>query len=329
MATAEAFIIDPTAGMSLISTRGREREDTRYLFQAANLLDPERTQQLSYMASGGDEVATSCLRRTTNGYVPRARLTPLEVWNMSVPACHLPDGAQENTVRLVTAMTPETMGMNDAKPTGGPLNIYGAENQRVKTYPGDEIGGILKVYGPRGVVEVSALRKFEWWEDEGTSRPGAAQLLNRDFFPGTVPVQLSKVEELIDRSAGKSELHRHVAPDLHRSCQTARRFMQVELGVVHTLLKQRVSSGGLAYSYAPVHRSYLEQLEMQPQDVENSDAMMRIMAKFAEQGGGQGATTELVASIAAAVVRELTQQDEKPKNKGGRPPKAKEGDETE
>jgi hypothetical protein len=121
MATAEAFIIDPTAGMSLISTRGREREDTRYLFQAANLLDPERTQQLSYMASGGDEVATSCLRRTTNGYVPRARLTPLEVWNMSVPACHLPDGAQENTVRLVTAMTPETMGMNDAKPTGWPV----------------------------------------------------------------------------------------------------------------------------------------------------------------------------------------------------------------
>lgn len=335
MVAAEHLIInpfrDPTQGLSLISDRGPERAETQYLFQGGNLLDPERIRQLDYLRGGGDEIATSCLRRTTNGFIPRARLTPLEKWRMSVPACHLPDGALDNTVRIVTAMTPENLGMKDAgPPTAGSRNLYGKDNKGLETFPGDEINGILQVNGDRGVVKVDALRGFGWWEDKEETRPGAAQFLNADFFPGTVPVQLAGVEELINKSAGKSELHRKVAADMLRSCATFRSYAQVELATIHALLRERISGpGGMAYRYAGVHRSYLEQLEMQPQDVENSDAMMRIMAKFAEQGGGQGATPELVASIAAAVVRELTQQDEKPKNKGGRPPKPKESDETE
>jgi hypothetical protein len=313
---------DPSAGLMQVDTRDPKRAETRYLFQAANLLDPEHIAELDYMRGGGDEIGTPCMRRSINGFLPRATLFPLEVWGVSIPGCHLPDGAQDNVVKIVSAMTPETLGMNDGKVAGGIHNLYTSSNQRFKMYPGEEMGGIVKVYGPRGVVEVKSLQGYEWWEDEGQRVQGAAQILNNDFFP-FVPVQLSKVEELIDKSAHASELHRQVSKDLLKSCTTARRYMQAELGVVHTLLKQRVSpTGGYAYSYSANHRSYLEQLEMQPQDIENSDVMMSVLAKLAdrpEQTGG--ATPQEIAAIAKAVVEAMSVKEEAPKNKGGRPKK--------
>jgi len=309
--------IDPTAGLELVSAVGRSREETRYLFMAGSDLDADHVLQRDWMtqwnSQGGTEIETNCFRRTIHGFLPRATLIPLEVWTKGYPIQFISEGSEENTVKIVSSITPEAAGISPTKPTSIVSNLAQA-NQNVKFFPGDEIARILRNNADRGVVEVPALQGMEWYDGD---KPGQAQVLNADFFPER-PIVLSRIEELIHKAAGRSALHGKVAEPARISCQKFRRWAQTTLAAKHVLFRS-TNTQNFPYVYSGTERVLLAQLEMQPQDVANSDAMMRIMDKLASQGvneNAQGASPELIGQIAAAVVKELAG-----KRGPGRPPK--------
>lgn len=297
--------VDPTRGLNLVSAVGRTREETRYLFMAGSDLDVDHVLQREWMtqwnANGGTEIETNCFRRTIHGYLPKATLIPLEVWTKGFPIQFISEGAEEGAVKIVSSITPEAVEMA-TKPTSIVSNLS-QQNQNVKFYPGDEIARILRNNSDRGIVEIPALQGMEWYNGDSL---GQAQILNAEFFPSR-PVELSRIEEMIDKTASRSKLHGEVAQPAKVSCQRFRHWAQTRLAEKHVLFRS-TNTQNFPYVYSGTERSLLAQLEMQPQDVANSDAMMRIMDKLASQGVGenaQGASPELIGQIAAAVVKEL------------------------
>lgn len=323
--------VDPTYGLEIVSAANPSRAETRYLFTALNALDPDHILQRDWMtqwdSEGGEEIETNCFRRTLHGFLPRATLIPLEVWTRSYPIQFLSEGAEDNVVKVVQSITPESMELQ-AKPQGI-TSMLAQPNQHVKFYPGEEMPTILRNNEVKGIVQIEALQNQEWYKTDGS--PGVAQILNNDFFPSR-PTQLSKIEELIDKTSGRSELHRAVGRRMKISCQIGRRWAETTLGAKHVLLRT-TNSQNFAYTYTGVERSLLAQLEMQPQDVQNSDAMLRIMDRLTEaqsQNGGNvaGASPELIAQIAGAVAREFAAAIQQPEKRGpGRPPKDRTEDE--
>lgn len=316
---------DPTQGLELVSAIGQGRERTRYLFTAANCLDPEHIEQREWMqmynSYGGEEIETNCFRRTIHGFLPRAYLTPLEVWTKSYPVEFLSEGMEENTVRIVSVVTDKELELAKSQANTHPSFLHGKPNQNVKFYPGDEVIGILRNGAARGIVEIKALEGTDWYD--GTA-PGVAQQLNADFFPQR-PIRLVELQEQIDRGSARSTLHRTVADDMMRSCRIAKRYMETKLAEKHVLFRERVSiTKEYTYTYSGVERSWLEQLGMQPQDVENTDSMSRIaelLAASQATGGGSQVTPELIGSIAAVVAREFAavqNELEKPKTPKGK-----------
>lgn len=292
---------DPTHGMSLASAVGRAREETRYLFTAGSGLDLDHVLQRDWMgqwnSNGGEEIETNCFRRTIHGFLPRATFIPLEVWTKGFPSKFLSEGAEENTVKIVSAVSPESL---EIKPRSI-VSSLAEPNQYVKFYPGDEIARVLRNSSDRGVVEVKALQNTEWYDDEG--KPGIAQVLSADFFPSR-PVQLSKIEEMIDKTSIRSDLHRQVAVPAKQSCQVFRRWAETRLAEKHVLFRS-TNTQNYPYVYSGTERSLLAQLEMQPQDIQNSDATMRIMEKLASVETPSAVTPELISQISAAVAKEF------------------------
>ena len=311
---------DPTAGLELVSALGRQREATRYLFRAINSLDPDRILECEYMQpyGGGEEVSTNCFRRTLHGFVPRAFITPLEVWVRSYPVEHLAEGMEDNVVRIAQVIDKASLELKSA-PTGAaafPGMLNARQNVQVKFFPGEDLPIILRAHGAMGVVEVKALAGQDWYVGV---EPGVAQQLNNDFFP-TRPIKLKAIRELIEKGSSLSPVHKAVAEDMHKSCNVSERWAQTILAEAHMKLRLRQSHQHV-YAYSNVERSLLEQLDMQPQDIENTDAMSRIAEMLASRGDGNTVTPELIGQIAAAVAGEFAKTHEPVKRGPGRPPK--------
>lgn len=309
---------DPTAGLSLVSTRAQNLEVTRYIFFAGNLIDPNRLDQIQYMrgTGGGEEIQTHCLRRSTNGFLQRARLMPLEVWAEMMPAAYVGEGAERDTVRIKT----DTNQPVEVEKPHRPGFFIGSSLIGVKFYPADELNSIMRANEEKGIVEVAPLAGHEWYEDD---KPGIAQLLNLDFFPVPPPIELNGLREMIDKSAGKSDNHRSVAQDMRASCDQFERFALARLATEHTLLRQRTSPNGqFTYTYSPIARELLKQLEMKPQDQLIEQAAAGINPEQLQQiiaSSNQGVTPETVAQIVASILE--VQKAAETKNKGGRPRK--------
>jgi hypothetical protein len=349
MATPSRIIYeDPTRGLDLVSTRDPGLEKTRYLFTAGQFLDPDRVFQLDYLrdAGGGEEVEANCLRRTQKGFIPRAHLTPLEVWSQALPAELLPEGAE--TVVISSNQPTAPRGGISSRPSF----LLGKPLQRIKFYPGDEIGSITRANTGKGIVEVIELFGQGWYEDEQKGTPGIPQVLNLDFFPVVAPPELRKLRERIEKVSERSDLHQNVAKDMLTSCAQFERWAQARLAAEHVLLRQRVSHQH-TYTYSPIAYELLRQLEMKPQDqiIEGMSGGINTeqLAEIIKASGGQsGLTPEQFTQIVSSVTQSLlaaqsaqatqgpssvgayTTSDaieagsasvEAPKNKGGRPRK--------
>lgn len=297
---------DPTQGLSIVSSVGSQRGLTRYLFRAINSIDPDRILQCDWMQSfgGGDEINTNCLRRTLHGYVPRAWATPLEIWVKSYPVELLAEGAEDMAVRLDSTMSPDSLELNNSRPAF--LGTY-KPPVMVRFYPGDELPGIIDAAGSRGLVELDTLMGQEWYDDKGN--PGVVQQVNQDFFPQR-PIKLKAIRELIEKGAGLSPLHAAVAPKMRQSCDVSERWAQGVLARANLEMRrsQQARPGvDWVYEYSGVERSLLEQLDMQPQDVNNTEVMSRMYDAVAAKGG-ETLTPEMIAQIAGAVAREFAMQ---------------------
>lgn len=300
-------VTDPTRGHNLVSTRADNLETIRYVVFMGDVLDPDRKYQSEHLrySAGGEEVQAHCLRRSIGGFIEKCRLTPMEVWTEAMPPVLIGEGAERDTVRITGPTTPETLG---ATRRPGGLAGVGASLAHVKFYPGDEILAVLRAHEGKGITEVKALAGQTWYADDLETEPGLAQLLNADFFP-TVPVELSKVREMIDKKAGASEIHSAVSKDLIAACNQFERWAMARLSAEHTLLRQRTSPNGQhTYTYTPVARELLRQLEMQPQDslMEQAAGITaeQLQAIIAGAGGG-GMNADMIGQIVGAVTNQI------------------------
>lgn len=310
MSTAYQPITDPTRGFNLVSAVSENREQTRYLICFLDLLDPNRKYEVEHLrySAGGEEVQAHCLRRSINGFIEKGRLAPMETWAEAMPSVLIGEGAERDTVRVAGPMGAENLGFSNRRP--GAMAGVGAPLVHVKFYPGDELQSVLRANGDKGIAEVKALAGMSWYNGELETEPGVPQILNADFFP-TVPVELSKCREMIDKAASRSDLHRKVALDYTASWHQSERYAQARLAAEHTLLRQRTSKNGQhTYTYSPIARELLKQLGMKPQDNIldnmggiNAEQLQAIVSSVS--GGQQQIDPALIGQIAGEVARQF------------------------
>lgn len=297
MATAErvisGIVSDPTRGLELVDGKGEGVEATRYVFLGLDVLDPDR-REVEHLRRGGEEVTSHCLRRTPN-FVPRCFITPVEIWVEHMPLELVPEGIRSVEVK-------------DASLTAVPGNVIqnmlrGKPLRSIRTYPGEELSDVIGTYQKVGILELEALRGVEW-------DSGEAQRLQEEFFPSDwpVPTALRLVEEQIK---DRHSVHPRVADDALRSTAQSRRWAQARLQAEHVLLDTRTRHEW-TYTYSPIARSLLAQLEMTPRD-QGWETMMaqsniQLAQTIANAQGGNGALdiNALATAIATAIVAAQT-----------------------
>jgi hypothetical protein len=293
MATPQMLIQDPTFGLELIDARAEGTEATRYVYLALDVLDPERRDQVERLRRGGEEVSSHCLRRTQN-YVPRCWITPVEVWVEHMPPHAVPEGIRSVEVKDPSLITPES----DTRSAIQNL-LRGKPLRSIRTYPGDEMSDITGTYQKVGITELEALRGVEW-------DSGEAQRLQNEFFPPSwpLPVALRAIEERIHEA---SSAHPAVAEDMLRSVNQSRRWAQARLQAEHVLLDTR-KEHQWTYTYSPIARSLLAQLEMTPRDqgwetlmAQSNIHLAQAIANTQPQGTGMDINA-LATAIATAIV---------------------------
>lgn len=321
--------VDPTRGHNLVSARSQNREMTRYLFTPGQFLDPNRLFQLEHLrlSGGGEEVQSHCLRRSVGGFIQRGHLTPMEVWAEPMPPVLIGEGLENETVRIEGPATAEMMGMSARRP--GALAGVGAAMVHVKFYPGDEIHSVLRANENKGIIEVKTLAGQPWYADEQETKPGVAQILNAQFFPVLPPPTLRGLREMIEARQDVSEVHSSVAREMLSACDQFLRWAETMLAVEHELLRTRRSHQH-TYTYSPLGRELLKQLEMKPQDsiLEqatsgiNADQLREILGNI---NVGQQFDPSTIGAIAGEVARQFlaaqAAQQSAPQNKGGKPRK--------
>ena len=251
MATPAYLIDDPSHGLELVDGRAEGTEATRYVFLALNVLDPERQDQIERLRRGGEEVNSHCLRRTPN-FVRRCFITPVEQWVEHMPLHAVPEGVRSVEVKDLS-LEPQVLTATEAMR----MMTRGRPLRSIRTYPGDEMSDIAETYQKVGITELVALRGVEW-------DTGEAQRLQEEFFPANwlLPIALRLVEEQIQ---DRYSVHPAIADDMLRSVNTSRRWAQARLQAEHVLLDTR-KEHQWTYTYSPIARSLLAQLEMTPRD---------------------------------------------------------------
>lgn len=287
--------LDKSKGLRLVAGDGSDARATRYLFMAGDIIPPERKDPLAggleHLQPGGAEVEARCLRRTPN-FIPRATLTPLELWPNPMPREFLPEGFPEELLLQVE-------GEDD--PFNAPLRasarvLQGRALVGYPVFPGHDVNSILAER--TGIVQIPALQGIDW-------DSGSAQRLQQEFFPTSAPYELSKLRQQIE---SRASIDRGVAHAMASSCDLFSRWATTRLRVEHTLLQQRVSTNGqFIFTYSPLAAQLLAQLEMTPQDQGFQHLMAQsqrmIADAIASQGAPQqGVTPDLVASIVKAVM---------------------------
>jgi hypothetical protein len=279
--------------LEIIDHRGEGIEATRYVFLGLDTLDPDRRDQVQHLRRGGEEVTSHCLRRTPN-FVPRCFITPVEIWVEHMPLEHVPDGSRSVEVKdgsLAVVASSGNVVHNILR--GKPL-------RSLRTYPGEEMDGITETYQKIGIVELDTLRGTEW-------ETGEAQRLQAEFFPADwlVPIPLRLVEEQI---TARYNVHPLIGETMLRGCGQSRRWAQARLQAEHVLLDTRTRHEW-TYTYSPIARSLLAQLEMTPRD-QGWEPMMaqsniHLAQAIANTQGGAGAGMDvnaLATAIATAII---------------------------
>lgn len=294
MATPQTIFDDPTKGLELVDGRAEGIEATRYVFLALDVLDPERRDQIERLRRGGEEVNSHCLRRTP-GFVPRCFITPVEQWVEHMPLHAVPEGIRSVEVKD-PSLEPQVLSATDVMR----MMTRGRPLRSIRTYPGDEMSDISETYQKVGITELAALKGVEW-------DTGEAQRLQDEFFPASwlLPTALRLVEE---RVQDRYSVHPAVADDMLRSIATSRRWAQARLQAEHVLLDTR-KEHQWTYTYSPIARSLLAQLEMTPRDQGWETLMAQSNIHLAQaiagiQGQQQSSmdVNALAAAIATAIV---------------------------
>jgi hypothetical protein len=229
------------------------REDTRYLFLALDLIEPQRKQEQVEYEHGGEMLQGFCSWRT-HGFLRRCRITPLEMGHDPQPRDLIAEGASVVTI-------PIPLPERQAALTG----LSHAEQVFVRVYPGEEINSILynQHRMERGVVEIKALMREAWDKEK-------MDALQRFFFPTypKLPATLREIENLIKAARTRTEgetLH-SIADDMLLGCARSRTWGMTMLEHEHANVRKGTNAAGESYTYSPLAEVLLPQLEVQRQD---------------------------------------------------------------
>lgn len=249
-----AYRIDETKGLTLVTQDGEKRDQTLYLFTALDVIDPDRKRQISTLRDGGEEVKSSCLRRTPN-YIPRCELTPLEVWFEPIGIAELAGDSMKDLVSVGQTITEEL------PPMVNPGQFFRRHEPMMGMphYPGVDIGSVIDLVGYRGVKEIESLKGIDW-------NTGEAQKIQEAFFPAgwaktVIPLRL--IENRI-KEVGVGSL-RMIGEEKLASCEQSRQWALRRIGIEHGLLATRTKEDW-TYSYSTLAPQLLAQLEMSPKD---------------------------------------------------------------
>lgn len=224
-------------------------EATRYIFTPGDYLDPARKDQLEHLHRGGDELLSNpCVRRTTNRFLPKCAITPLEFWGEELAWDLFPkEGISVRPpVKLKGVRKQESAGRIFPE-----LFFY-------PHYPGELIRDALDAgREPRGVVEITQFQAVPW-------ESGEAQAAQEVIFPSSwpIPTQLRLVEEQIQRAADTNGSDiKSITDEMLTACEQFRRYAMTIIGRENTQIAQRVVHMH-TYSYSPKCRMLADQLEI-------------------------------------------------------------------
>lgn len=240
-------IIDPTAGLELVTGDEVALDATRHLFLAANLLDPQRQRDIN-MADGGEELSNLCLRRTA-GKLPKCEITPLELWVEWMPLDLFPAGMEHMALKLKGESVD---GINGRifKP------LYGHPYYPAHTVV-DAVG--IASGERRGIVEIENLR--------GTDYGKYDRELQALYFPPDYrkPVELRLIAEHIEKVADSvaDPDAKDAANFMLLSCAQSREYMEQMVSTAQTQLAERVTHQ-FTHRLTPKIRSFMAQLEIKP-----------------------------------------------------------------
>lgn len=226
-------------------------EATRYIFTPGDYLDPARKDQLAHLKRGGDELLSNpCLRRTTNRFLPKCAITPLEFWGEELAWDLFP----KEGISVRPPVKLRGMGKQNSAPNS---RIF-PELFFYPHYPGELIRDAIDAGNePRGVVEITQLQTVPW-------ESGEAQAAQEVIFPAdwVLPVQLRLIEEQIGRAADKNGSDiKNIAGEMLTACEQFRRYGLNIIGRENTQIAQRVMHMHV-YSYSPKCRALADQLEV-------------------------------------------------------------------
>lgn len=255
--------IDETKGLSLVTKDGAGREDTRYIWTALDVVDPDRKYQIETLQDGGEEVASVCLRRTPN-YIPRCELTPLETWFEPIGIPELAGDAMKDLVSVGGAQPLVPVNVNPGQFFRQHEPMMGMPH-----YPGQDLPLVIDLVGYRGVKEIESLRGIDW-------ESGEAQSIQEEFFPRTwvKPIPLRLIEDRIIEVSQHD--HGEIGDEMRASLDRSRRWAMARIGIEHGLLQTRTAHNH-TYTYSRLAPQLLAQLEMEPRDVGNDTS------KFAKE----------------------------------------------
>lgn len=243
---------------------------SRWVFNPADLIVPERKAEISWLAVGGEETSCPCLQRYGRGFMPRGLASILELGGEPIPMQHLGD-------------------LQAVAWQGIPLNPEAVKNKFgfVPVYPGDGLR-ILRRYSMnpvrKGIDEITVLQGKSWDECHTPAGDGILDVTEQAMFGDGMEPTLRGLEEQI-RSAVVSESRIDVGKykaEALRMCGEFRNFAMRLISVEHGLLKTgHVGEwqGGWSYSYSPVCEMLIDQLEVPRQD----QPMQELAKMFAAQ----------------------------------------------
>lgn len=252
--------IDDSRGLSLVTKDGAGREQTRYLFTALDVIDPDRKYQLDILRDGGEEVESRCLRRTPN-YIPRCEFTPLEPWFEPIGINELAGDSMKDLVSVSNDVAP----LVPANVNPGQFFRQHEPMMGLPHYPGNDLPLVIALVGYRGVREISGLRNVDW-------DSGEARRIQEEFFPrtwdkrqpnGQLPVALRVIEDRVKEVAA-SGLSTY-SGDMLLSIEHSRRWATTRIGVENGLLQTRTAHQH-TYAYSKTALQLMAQLEIEPRD---------------------------------------------------------------
>ncbi len=271
----------------------------RWVFFALDVIQPERKQELSWLAVGGEESSCPCLMKYGRGFVPRGRAAILEMGGEPIPMRHMGD---------LSAVAWQGLP-SDNHTTSHNFGF-------VPVYPGDGLR-LLKKYssvGRKGLDELTALEGKEWEECHTPIEDGILDVVEQAQFGDGMSKTLRGLEEQIKfAKVNDSRIdYGKLSEEQLKLCEDSRNWATRLISIEHGLLKLgHVGEwqGGHSYAYSPVIEMLIEQLELKRQDQpiqEMADMVSQIIAKTSPQGGGMSAADfDFLMDQKLAKVREV------------------------